>query len=53
MTDDRPPVLPPDKARAGRTSGRVTTVLVISFILAALALGAAWLYWSQMSGPQG
>ena len=52
MSNERPPHLPPDKARAGRISGRVISVLVISFILAAIVLGLAWMYWSQNT-PQG
>ncbi|MDY0885523.1 hypothetical protein ACFPL7_11710 [Dongia soli] len=46
MTNERPPHLPPEKARAGRISGRVVTVLVAGFVLVVLLLGGAWLYWS-------
>lgn len=52
MSNERPPVLPPDKARAGRISGRIVSVLVISFVIAVIALGLAWMYWSQ-NAPQG
>lgn len=37
-------LLTPGEARSGVVSGRVLTVLVVSFFGAAVALGLAWLF---------
>jgi len=39
----------PVEARSGLTSGRVVSVLAVSFIGAAIALAGAWYYFFQGS----
>lgn len=38
-----PPVLSTDDARQGHTTGRVRWILVVSLVLAILAMAVAWL----------
>jgi len=47
MAEHEGPKVNPTKARAGVISGRVATVLVVSFILAIVLVGAATLYWTS------
>jgi len=46
MAGHESPKMNPTKARAGVISGRVATVLVVSFVLAIVMLGGATLYWT-------
>lgn len=46
MADEKGPKLTSTKARAGAISGRVITILLISFVLAIVLVGGAALYWS-------
>jgi hypothetical protein len=46
--EDNKPVLTSQEARAGRISGRVITILIVSFILAVILLGGATLLWTNL-----